>query len=264
MHPTVLTSHIRLLPIIQKTLADNLRGKSAAAQMTELLNQYDGFTIGEHHDKAETKQVLLDNLEDLSRQGVKLLGIEHIRNGDFSKLLKEYYNQPPGTPMPKDLAVMLTALDKGITSSATLYGQGIKPKFFTQIVEKARQLGIQIVPLDTDNNGTPTDAVHRPEIRVAAMNMVGEKLLHDQRQLNPGAKYVLLVDGAHNNTHAGLTRGMPGLAQALGIPAVRVIIDKDDRNGNPISTGVGQVQLHLELDLEDPKKRRPATAAAPK
>ncbi|HEY9645381.1 MAG TPA: hypothetical protein V6C88_03375 [Chroococcidiopsis sp.] len=255
---------------VQTILTNNLQGKSATDQMTELLKHYQGFTIGDTHTEAEMKQVLLDNLDHLAAQNVKLLGIEHLKDTEFSDLLHKYYNQPPGAPMSPDLAAMLTTAEKGVTNSDKLYGPGVKPKFFTQIVEKAKQLGIQIVPLDTENNRAPEDAVHGLEVRMGAMNMVGEKLLRPQlTTLKPGEKFVLLAGRAHNNTHPGLTRGMPGFAQTLGIPAVQVIIDKDkDNKPIPIQNVAGKViagkvLLHLELDLEDPTRRRPATAEAP-
>ena len=249
---------------IHNNLANTLQGKTETNQITDLLSLYDGFTISDEHGNAEMKQVLYDNLAHLAVQNVKVIGIEHLKEAEFGDLLREYYAQPSGTPMSKDLEAALNTLDIGYTGSGdVLYGKGKTPKSFRQIVEKAKQLNMQLVPLDTENNNPSADKIYGYEVRAGAMNMFGERQLRDAlNKQPPGSKYVLLAGAAHNNTHVGLTQGMPGFAQMLEIPAVTVIIDKD-ADGKPILNSQGQEQLHLELDLEDKAKRRPATGDSP-
>jgi hypothetical protein len=250
--------------IVRAQLAQSLQGKMPDQQMTELLNRYRGFVIGDQHPEAEMKQALYDSLPHLAAQGVRVIGIEHLREAGLGDMLREYFAQPPGSPMRWELETALAAYDSGYDGAAiALYGNNNTPRFFQQMIQRAKQLNIQVVPLDTDSNRASKDAVYDGETRFSAMNTVAENQLRAALATQPpDAKYVLLAGKRHNNTHPGLTRGAPGLAQVLGIPAVEVELDMDASN-TAILLAPDKAKLHLVLDRENKANRRPATEEAP-
>jgi RTX toxin RtxA len=218
-------------------------GQNDQQRITQLLTTegLDGFAIGEDHSDTSSKRFIFDNLANLYNSGVRVLAIEHLKDAEFQSLIDDYMATPSGTAMNADLVAALKTIDRGHAGSESLTG----------IVQKIHDdplcRGIRLIGADTENNNPSKDAVHKYEVRMGAMNTVAEKLL--RAELQPGEKFVILAGAAHNNTHVGLTHGMPGFSQALGIAAIKVT-----------ANGPG---FNMAIDREDLTKRTAATLARP-
>ena len=202
----------------------------------------DGFAIGEEHSDGASKQFLHDNLEAMRKAGVKVIMIEHMKDSMFSSLISAYMQTPVGTPMPADLVALLASTDRGKTGSES-FGGIIKKIHDTPELRDMRIIGGDEVNM----NASKSDA-HGMETRMGGMNIYAEANL--RANLQDGEKYVIFAGAAHNNTHVGLDKGMPGFSQALGIVAISV------------ESGPGGT-FKVETDREVKAARRPATATQP-
>lgn len=224
-------------------LDDQMSNHTSAQNVQYLLTTVGlpGLAISEEHSSGASKQFLYDNLATMKQNGVNVVMIEHFKQAEVGDMLTGYMQLPQGAPMPEDLKAILTAIDRGHKGSESLM------ELVRKIHDDPTCAGMRIVCGDTENNNAPSDAIHKYEVRMGAMNMVAEGNI--RAELGDGEKFVILAGGAHNNTHVGLNGGMPGFSQVFGIPALTVTSNNGDFN--------------MSLAREDTSKRTAPTQVRP-
>jgi hypothetical protein len=209
-------------------LDNTFAGRNDQQRINQLLNTegLDGFAIGENHGDTSSKRWIYNNLANLHASGVRVLAIEHLKDAEFQSLIDAYMQTAPLQPMSPELSAALKTIDRG----------HVGPDSFTGIVQKIHDdnncRGIRLVGADTENNNLPDDDVHKYEVRMGAMNTVGEKLL--RAELQPGEKFVILA-GAPLSTHlrtpgGAVLAGDDGLFEQIlvSFDADIFVIDLDD------------------------------------
>jgi hypothetical protein len=191
----------------------------------KLLHASDGLVIGESHSAESSKAFLIDNMQLFASQGVKRIYFEHLLTDVHVPLLSEFYRSRT-TPMASELNNYL----KGIypLPSNRYYS-------FSNIISKARDVGIKIQPIDCtasyilrdlpDNAGT---------LRQRMMSYYATEVIQwiQTTQHRPG-KWIALVGDTHTNTY----KDIPGLAELTGSIGLR------------IEDAVAGERLGIEVDL---------------
>lgn len=224
------------------TLQAGVTGKPDHQKIQEIFRSHDGFAIGESHSDVDSKKFIYNNLAALKAEGVTMIAIEHLKHHEFADMVDAYMQTPPGTPMSEDLRLALKNIDRGQTGAESITG------IVTKIHDDPACRGIRLVGADTENLNASKSAVHGMEIRMGNMNTFAESNIRSV--LQPGDKFVILAGAAHNNTHVGLSNGMPGFSQAFGIPAFKVAAD-------------GAGGFDMTIDHEDKTARTAATLQRP-
>ncbi len=164
-----------------------------------------GIVVGEVHEDPSGKQLLIENMPHLAKNGVKTLFLEHLIAPTQQRHLDAYFEGNASAPMPKALERSLAYMDtrRGLEA----------PHTFTGLVRAAKASGIRVVAFDTEasygipsrpTGGATTD-------RCTAMNYLAKQAI-DRVE----GKWVAFVGSAHANTH----EGVPGLSELTGACSV--------------------------------------------
>ena len=166
-----------------------------------------GVCLGGGHGDVDRNALMDALLSDPGHGGMNLFFIEELGVTD-QPLVDNFLNSLAGTPFPAELksrvgpitgmeAMLLKMRDHNVGHPAdTLKAYGINS---SEAKSRGGVLGL--------------------ENRVAMMNAVAKEVMDSAIQDNPGQKFMAFIGAAHSNTHPG---GVPGLAQIMGVPAVKV------------------------------------------
>ncbi|WP_167337419.1 membrane-targeted effector domain-containing toxin [Pseudomonas batumici] len=180
-----------------------------------------GLVLGEAHAGIGSKQLLIDNMASLVRQGVKTLYLEHLRT-DFEQFGLDTYQRTGA--MPESLKRYLETQDLGHkTDPSGTYS-------FLNLVITARAQGVSIRALDcaaSYHMNTGYSAAHR----MSLMNYYADLVIKADASNLEGGKWIALVGDAHTHDR----QGIPGLAALQGVPGIRIA---DIEGGAPISIAV--------------------------
>ncbi|MEN8160340.1 MAG: membrane-targeted effector domain-containing toxin, partial [Myxococcota bacterium] len=214
-------------PEAQAALRARMRG-TAAQKMRALLDGRDGFIVSETHSDKNPKDLLAKNMDGLKKAGVKTLYLEHFRHGEHQGAL-DAFNDGGELPDDRTFQRQLNGIPglKGLLTAAR--ANGVRVVAIDDAIAKA----------DTPNNDGPQRFGVE---RAARMNFVSADVIDTTRQRPDPGKYVVLIGAKHTNTHEG---GIPGMAQILNVPAVRV------------RPGTGDAPADVELDAENTALRAP-------
>lgn len=180
--------------------------KTASDTVDATFDGQDGICLDDNHSQPDSKDFLIDNMADLKAKNVDTLFIEHFWQ-EHQPMLDAYMSAPPGSDMPPPLEAAVGKLNAGV---------GKDSDHFTRLLQTAKAQNMRIVGLDSFEAKTAQDGDPRNwDQRAARFNAVAAKVVEKEKG---GGKYLLMAGGAHNNTHFS---GFPGLAQMLGVPAMK-------------------------------------------
>lgn len=166
----------------------------------------DGICLDDNHSKPDSKDFLIDNMADLKAKKVDTLFIEHFWQ-EHQTMLDDFLNGPPDADMAPPLKEAVRKLNLGV---------GKDSDHFTKLLQTAKTQKVRIVGLDSFESKTAQDGDPRNwDQRAARFNATAAEVVEREKG---GGKFVLMAGDAHNNTHFS---GFPGLAQMLGIPAMK-------------------------------------------
>lgn len=197
-----------------------------------------GLCLDDNHADPESKEMLIDGLEDLAAKGVTTLFIEHFWQ-EQQDLLDAYMNGAEDMELPPALAEAVRKLDEPMQGAES----------FKRLLAEAKKNGIRIVGLDSFDAKTPQDNDPRNwERRAARFNEGAAEVVEREKG---GGKFLLMAGKRHNNTHDG---GIPGLAQLLGVPTVergrdgKLRLDPDDPSKGPMRSEPEQAFVDTFVD----------------
>lgn len=181
-----------------------------ASIIHKLFSASDGLVIGESHGALSSKAFLINNMQELARQGVKRIYFEHLLTDIHTPLIKAFYRSR-SAQMSEELRSYL----RGIYPP-----QSDAHYSFQNVLIKAREVGIKIQPIDCtasymirdlpDTDGT---------LRQKLMNFYATEVIQwvQTTKRHPG-KWIALVGNSHTNNY----RGVPGLAELTGSIGLRI------------------------------------------
>ncbi|MEV5540083.1 DUF4157 domain-containing protein [Saccharopolyspora shandongensis] len=221
-------------------------GLLPAAALQELLGNphADGFAIGESHSEEHAWKFLANNLNVAKRAGLRTIYLEQIRRGDAQRWVEEYLGSAQNAAMPPQL-----------NSFCNQYKSHWHHDGLRQLLDAVKAVGginvqgVDAIParkrkvLGSDQAAAVAEA-WEAHTRAARMNTFAADVVRQEQAKAPG-KYVILIGTAHvgrhsftgdrttltrepthlvgtGNTNPGLPNVVPGVADYLGIPAVKI------------------------------------------
>lgn len=198
---------------------DELMTKLASAtgvdeQLSVLLDDRKGLLIGEVHGRdVNGLRFVNEQMEALKKQGVTVIGLEHLRSDLAQPLIDRYL--ATGV-MSSELSAMLKTKHLDVA-----------------LFENARANGMRIVALDANSSARPNvqGTEHGLMYRAGAANNIAVEVLQN---LPDGEKFVAIYGEAHLQSHKGIEGFVPGITHRLDLPALKVsdsnqfTIEQDD------------------------------------
>lgn len=171
-----------------------------------IMKNSDGMVMGRDHNDDSSCEMIIQMLNE--NQPANMLFIEEFAM-EMQDDLDAYMNGAPDAEMSENMKKRV----------ADLKGQFRVD--WEPILVKAKQKGVKIYGIDTikAEPGVPSDDPSYGERRVAIMNKAAADVIKKAKLDHPGDKFVVMCGAAHMNTHAG---GVPGLAQMLDVPSVKL------------------------------------------
>ncbi len=250
---TLAAEHRPLLDVQQLDglLPDHQEAHQHAAG---LLQQHDGFVLGENHRDAPTWSFLTQQMPALSASGVRTVYLEHFRDDALQSEVTAFMGG--GDPS--------LALTEGITRHERHHGLPSGSVLGTLTAARDNHVDVRLVDgyparrpqPPVDGPATEAGAVSRENYqRARRMNAYTVEAIRDhQALLGDGAKYVVVLGAAHVGQHdapPGLPVA-PGVSESLGVPGVAF----DRRTDGPEGAG-GQRDVALPLKFHQIRQRPP-------
>lgn len=204
-------------------ITDEQRSQNTSALLQNILKHNEGICIGEMHHDRSPKKLIIDNLEELKKQGLTTLYLEHLFYDSMQSRLDQYFKSDSQTLNPI-LEAYLKNLDTGFRVRDNNYD-------FLALVKAAKKAGIRVVGIDTtvsyycgvsDKTGVEDD-----QKRYLAMNSVATAIIEREQKLNPGGKYIALMGSGHVATVNEVN--VPGIAELLSVPSI--IVEPNEKAG---------------------------------
>ncbi|TQQ40853.1 MARTX multifunctional-autoprocessing repeats-in-toxin holotoxin RtxA [Vibrio cholerae] len=171
-------------------------------QLSVLLDDRKGLLIGEvHGSDVNGLRFVNEQMEALKKQGVTVIGLEHLRSDLAQPLIDRYL--VTGV-MSSELSAMLKTKHLDVT-----------------LFENARVNGMRIVALDANSSARPNvqGTEHGLMYRAGAANNIAVEVLQN---LPDGEKFVAIYGKAHLQSHKGIEGFVPGITHRLDLPALKV------------------------------------------
>lgn len=171
-------------------------------QLSVLLDDRKGLLIGEvHGSDVNGLRFVNEQMEALKKQGVTVIGLEHLRSDLAQPLIERYL--ATGV-MSSELSAMLKTKHLDVT-----------------LFENARVNGMRIVALDANSSARPNvqGTEHGLMYRAGAANNIAVEVLQN---LPDGEKFVAIYGKAHLQSHKGIEGFVPGITHRLDLPALKV------------------------------------------
>lgn len=177
---------------------------------------FQGFCVGEVHNDPAPKEFLVDNMQHLAQEGVKVIFMEQFRSHLQADL--DAYMQ--GAPMSQKLREEFSVADKYF---------GFSPKYsYGGILEAARNAGIRIVAINT-NAAMPKDS-RSITPRIISMNYFAYKIMKKTIAEMGNCKFVALMGVGHLSKRANWILGIGSL---LGCPYMQVAKKASAKSDQP-------------------------------
>ncbi|ENM3741892.1 MARTX multifunctional-autoprocessing repeats-in-toxin holotoxin RtxA [Vibrio cholerae] len=171
-------------------------------QLSVLLDDRKGLLIGEvHGSDVNGLRFVNEQMEALKKQGVTVIGLEHLRSDLAQPLIDRYL--ATGV-MSSELSAMLKTKHLDVN-----------------LFENARVNGMRIVALDANSSARPNvqGTEHGLMYRAGAANNIAVEVLQN---LPDGEKFVAIYGKAHLQSHKGIEGFVPGITHRLDLPALKV------------------------------------------
>lgn len=219
-----------------------------------LYRENDGVVIGEWHSFVASKQLIIDNLEQLSQQNVKTLYLEHLLTDLHQADLDRFFETGE---MSKSLLHDLRELDNGMrTDPNNVYT-------FEQLVIKAQEHGLEVRAIDCAASyhikgvGGRTDPT-----RQQMMNYFASRTIRKHQEVMGSHKWIALVGSSHAGTYQ---RVVPGIAELEGGISLNIAQVKPGQStgvmpdpGEFSPTGLRQEMVEIKgdyrLEMEVPER----------
>lgn len=195
--------------------------QQAAAQdiFKHLYSKSSGIIVGEAHHYAGSKKLIIDNMEFLAEQNVKVLYLEHLQTDFHQRDLNVFFDTGH---MPIQLEHFLRSQDLGHRVNSSTYT-------FSNLVREAQRHGIRIQALDCFASYHCSGLERRSALnpRIEMMSYGASQIIRNDQAFNP-RRWLALTGNTHTNTY----QGIPGLAELEGGIGLRVM---DVAPGNQVS-----------------------------
>lgn len=219
------------------------------AILKTLLKNARGIVIGENHSSAVSKQLLIENMEILSKQKVRTLYMEHLLT-DFHQADLDAFTKTG--VMPENLERYLKELDAGHETDP--FGQYT----FLEVVKAAQKNHIRVQAIDCMASYRSSGILGAEgTFRTKMMNYFARTVIDTDQAARGAHKWVALVGDSHANTFEGVA-GLSELEGAIGLRVEEAGIGK----ARGIETDPGRIGNHeleefpvkndLRLQIETP------------
>lgn len=183
-----------------------------------LFEHTDGIVFGETHAQQGGKKVLITQMEEVAKSGVKVLYLEHLQT-DLHQTLLDDFNKTGKMPVVLDEFLKRQDLGHHVDPAS--------PYNYSQLVREAQRHAIEVKALDCMASYNPKsmkntlsgeETASPALIRYQMFSYFGSQIIRANQLKNGGKKFLALV----GNTHANTFEGVPGLAELEGLVGVRV------------------------------------------
>lgn len=219
-----------------RTVAPSLAATSDPQIFEALFDQKNGIVLGEHHDQIASKQLLIDNMRELKRQGVKTIYLENFHTDIYQTEIDAFLATPDAS-MPTSLRAHINTLAVGNHIDPA------GPYAYRDLLEAARTNGIHVQAIDCAASSY-IDTLYRSDLttpdwvvlRLRRTNYFGSAVIRKHQAMRGNDKWVALVGEAHAYT----SEGVPGIAELTDSLSIRIKPDGTRRGIEPGRTHEAQ------------------------
>ncbi|MBF8721620.1 membrane-targeted effector domain-containing toxin [Pseudomonas guariconensis] len=177
--------------------------------LQKLYEQSPGLVIGESHVEQGAKQFLIQNMQQLKNQGIRVLYLEHFMI-DFQQAELDVFNRTG--VLPADLKTYIEAHDARASLEPT-------PYTLKKVLYQAYSRNIRVQGIDCLVSYRPVwEEPPFPDARQRMMNFFAHRVIQADQARRGTTKWLALV----GNTHANTFEGVPGLSELQGTLGLRV------------------------------------------
>lgn len=176
--------------------------------ISKIYEKNNGIAVGEYHSSIASKKFIIENIDELHKNGVRTLYLEHLQTDMHQDDLNIFFKN----------GIMSARLKNFIIEMDSMFETDRLGRYtFMALIKTAQQRKIRITAIDSfvSYYGIPPSSGTTD--RVALMNYYSH-LLINKNQLHHQNKWIALVGSAHINTF----EGVPGLADLNGVVSIRV------------------------------------------
>lgn len=184
---------------------------ASAQDMFKLLySKTSGIIVGEAHHYAGSKKLIIDNMQFLAEQNVKVLYLEHLQTDFHQRDLNAFFDTGH---MPIQLEHFLRSQDLGHRVNSSTYT-------FSNLVREAQRHGIRIQALDCFVSYHCSGLERRSALnpRIEMMSYGASQIIRNDQTFTP-RRWLALTGNTHTNTY----QGIPGLAELEGGIGLRIM-----------------------------------------
>lgn len=169
-----------------------------------------GLVVGEGHSQLGSKRLLIDNMAQLRKAGVKVLYLEHYMT-DFQQVELTHFTRTGR--MSAELKRYVAEQDFGhATDRSGAYT-------FEKVMQAAQEQGVRLQAIDCMASYRQAWAEAPPaQARQKMMNYFAHLIIDADQAAHGPSKWVALVGNSHSNTF----QGVPGIAELQGVIGLRV------------------------------------------
>lgn len=198
-------------PVLPADLSD-------AQSFAALFARKEGIVLGELHDQPASRQLLIENMAELKRQGVRTLYVEGFL-ADLHQSDIDAYLASPAAPLSDTLQAWVDERTTGRPESVaynykTLLGEARTQSVAVRAIDSIAAYYDPLI-------ATPPDFLTAEEVdrlpRLRKMNYFGAATIRQHQAAIGGGKWVALVGRAHVNTNSKLVAGIAELADGTGV-----------------------------------------------
>jgi len=175
--------------------------------INELFRDSPGLVIGESLDRIASTRLLIENMAEFARQGVKTLYLPRLLN-DFNQAELDLFFTSKTAAMPQDLEAYLRTLSSD------------QPEPFTdlELVKTARQHGIRVQGTDCAASYTVTSPGFSPIETQRTKIFLTTRIMKRSQQIHGSSKWIAVTSAENTNAF----RGVIGLSERTGSVGLRV------------------------------------------
>ncbi len=184
------------------------------------------FCVGEAHGDTSPKKFLIQNMQQLKKNGYDTFFMEFLfQDTAMQDLLDEYFSSSE-EEMPHILESYLKAQNEGhMVGYTSDVSDSVEYNYLT-LIKEAKKQGIRIVGLETVTSSMAgyTEFGARGVARYKGMNYEAQKIINEHLISGKAKKWFALM----GNTHIANFEGVPGVAELMGVPAVDIYQIKEN------------------------------------